>query len=478
MSLYYYYINNKYIDLNYDLGLFVQEISLKNKRASIHNDREEIRRKLAMVSSSSSSSSFTEQNQDNLISDYLRRPSATKNNLIGQNLQICFMNELADDLIDETLPEPLDQVENETSNNMVNSTSSFSLQSINSNDSCDTILSQLQNETKQALAKVPNEVRFKMQSELVNKKPSPIADIVGLPTYGLKRLERENIVDMNIGQLQVIVNDLCNQIEKINEDLKVLLIDRDDLYMQQDSILVDIEDITKRIKEYAQKCKNSKENGDLISGTTHQKTCPSNGISAKLKSFVCNNHQQAAIMNTSDTTNSISSQKSKLFHLGKQKKKLFETSGGNEQKKLKSTQNTQIPTNNTTTSPILLTNPILVVLTNQLEAKNPSDKVNLPFKNLIYKPNSVKNSPNVTVNAVAIVQTNASTNPTTLTSSTTIAQLCANINPAKNQSQQLHQLISQLIPQTMRLLEIYKNLPTTHLLSNSTTNCSNNSLSA
>ena len=42
---------------------------------------------------------------------------------------------------------------------------------------------------------------------------SPIADIVGLSTYGMKKLQREHIVDMNIGQLQVIVNDLCNQIE-------------------------------------------------------------------------------------------------------------------------------------------------------------------------------------------------------------------------------------------------------------------------
>jgi hypothetical protein len=53
-----------------------------------------------------------------------------------------------------------------------------------------------------------------MQADTINNaQPSPIADIVGLPTYGLKRLEREHIVDMNIGQLQVIVNDLCNQIE-------------------------------------------------------------------------------------------------------------------------------------------------------------------------------------------------------------------------------------------------------------------------
>ena len=43
-----------------------------------------------------------------------------------------------------------------------------------------------------------------------------IAIKVGLSTYGLKRLERQDIVDMNIGQLQVIVNDLCNQIESIN----------------------------------------------------------------------------------------------------------------------------------------------------------------------------------------------------------------------------------------------------------------------
>jgi uncharacterized membrane protein (Fun14 family) len=47
------------------------------------------------------------------------------------------------------------------------------------------------------------------------KVVSPIADIVGLATYGMKKLQREHIVDMNIGQLQVIVNDLCNQIESI-----------------------------------------------------------------------------------------------------------------------------------------------------------------------------------------------------------------------------------------------------------------------
>jgi len=56
-------------------------------------------------------------------------------------------------------------------------------------------------------------VREEEKAEI--KVASPIADIVGLSTYGMKKLQREYIVDMNIGQLQVIVNDLCNQIESM-----------------------------------------------------------------------------------------------------------------------------------------------------------------------------------------------------------------------------------------------------------------------
>ena len=68
--------------------------------------------------------------------------------------------------------------------------------------------------------------------------------------------------DMNIGQLQVIVNDLHSQIEgkrinarrneckndlisAHNEELVKLLMERDSLSMEQDSVLVDIEDLTK-----------------------------------------------------------------------------------------------------------------------------------------------------------------------------------------------------------------------------------------
>jgi TolA-binding protein len=265
------------------------EIDKQNKRTNFNSDRDEVRRKLAIVSSSSSSSSFNDQNlNEPAISDYLRKNTLPKSYL-GQNLQICFMNETNEESDFDYSSSNKQENNNEmlssntsyleTSNakskgisvNMPNSLSSFSVLSFNSNESSDALMSHyinLQNEIKQTLSQVDSQVKLKMQADKINNtKPSPIADIVGLPTYGLKRLQRENIVDMNIGQLQVIVNDLCNQIEKINEELKKLLIERDDLYMQQDSILVDIEDVTKRIQEYSQNKSNQAKTASSSSDT-------------------------------------------------------------------------------------------------------------------------------------------------------------------------------------------------------------------
>lgn len=50
---------------------------------------------------------------------------------------------------------------------------------------------------------------------------------------------------MNIAQLQIIANELHTKIEMLNEKLVRYLIGRDDLHMEQDSMLVDIEDLTR-----------------------------------------------------------------------------------------------------------------------------------------------------------------------------------------------------------------------------------------
>lgn len=69
---------------------------------------------------------------------------------------------------------------------------------------------------------------------------------VGVPLPQQKRrVSRQTLTDLNVAQLQVIVNDLHSQIESFNTNLVQLLMDRDDLHMGQDAMLVDIEDLTR-----------------------------------------------------------------------------------------------------------------------------------------------------------------------------------------------------------------------------------------
>jgi hypothetical protein len=81
-----------------------------------------------------------------------------------------------------------------------------------------------------------------------------------------RRVSRQLLTDLNVTQLQVVANDLHSLIEStsfvkislydtkavtifaflgLNEALVQLLMDRDDLHMEQDSHLVDIEDLNR-----------------------------------------------------------------------------------------------------------------------------------------------------------------------------------------------------------------------------------------
>ena len=59
--------------------------------------------------------------------------------------------------------------------------------------------------------------RMQLEVEKQSKKKSPIADMVGIPSLGVGgrrlRLDHSKLKEMNIGQLQVLVNDLHSQIE-------------------------------------------------------------------------------------------------------------------------------------------------------------------------------------------------------------------------------------------------------------------------
>ncbi|XP_050045083.1 uncharacterized protein Schip1 isoform X1 [Dermacentor andersoni] len=132
---------------------------------------------------------------------------------------------------------------------------------------------RLQAEARAALAQAKEMARMQMEVERQQKKKSPIADIVGISFPDSRhRLSRQMLNDMNVAQLQVIVNDLHSQIESHNEDLVKFLLERDDLHMEQDSMLVDIEDMTRYL---GAKNMSASRDGSSMSLSQPAKTIPS-----------------------------------------------------------------------------------------------------------------------------------------------------------------------------------------------------------
>lgn len=110
-------------------------------------------------------------------------------------------------------------------------------------------LYQIRLEARQRLKKAKEEAREAMNREQREQQRSIIAELnqqFGVKTAS-RRLTRHMLTDMNRGQLQVILNYLLSRIQELNEKLVKDLMVRDELVMEQDSLLTDIEDITKGI---------------------------------------------------------------------------------------------------------------------------------------------------------------------------------------------------------------------------------------
>merc|ERR1712228_904208 len=99
-----------------------------------------------------------------------------------------------------------------------------------------------------------------IEIEKMSRKKSPMEEIMSFhginvadPSRKLTKTVMER--DMNLAQLQVIFNDLRTQVDNYSQELVRLLEERDDLHMEQDSMLVDIDDLTRRLKDMAEKSK-------------------------------------------------------------------------------------------------------------------------------------------------------------------------------------------------------------------------------
>ncbi|CAG2246221.1 IQCJ-SCHIP1 readthrough transcript protein,Schwannomin-interacting protein 1 [Mytilus edulis] len=215
------------------------------------NDREEIRRKLAMGPV-----------EDDFESEMFKKPGFSSKLQTGMNLQICFMNESQGDKDETTVSLPdVVPVISETKSDAKSTEDNKG--AINDRDE-DFFKKQarLQQEAKIALAQASTMAHMQVEVEKQKKKKSPVADIIGMPFSNHHRYGK-SVYEMNVGQLQTLVNDLHTQIENLNEDLVKLLMERDDLHMMQDSKLVDIEDLTRRAEEKAYRINNKPQKEKL-----------------------------------------------------------------------------------------------------------------------------------------------------------------------------------------------------------------------
>ncbi|XP_022093890.1 uncharacterized protein LOC110981038 isoform X3 [Acanthaster planci] len=255
------------------------------------NSRQAILRKLAMGTDDEAEGDIYGKGKDKLSA---RLQS-------GMNLQICFVNEPADGSSDleedsprilaaEAEPEieksrkgalhvtsrfgrvagagrlgggPGIRLSRESSNT---STSSAKTPSVTFQDAEDfeTQQARLQDEARVALARAEPLARMQMELERQQRKKSPVTELAGVSgmtdicdrLHG-KKLTQRALKNMSLSKLQFVVNDLHSQIESLNEELVQLLIRRDELQMEQDSKLIDIEDLTRWIRMNMQQNNNN-----------------------------------------------------------------------------------------------------------------------------------------------------------------------------------------------------------------------------
>ncbi|XP_035712539.1 schwannomin-interacting protein 1 isoform X4 [Folsomia candida] len=204
--------------------------------------------------------------------------NGTTGSAISNNLQVCFMNETASDDEDhhqqpQSLP-CFDLRKTSTASTTSHSSSHsfrpapprflkpsplFWGEEDQDEDEVDDFFSKqakLQVEARQSLVHAKELAKLQLTQERTLRSKSPVQIMVAeslgktgagsvLPTPLPHRVTKSILAGLNLTQLALIVNDFHSHIEKLNEDLVSMLVERDDLNMEQDSMLVDIEDLSR-----------------------------------------------------------------------------------------------------------------------------------------------------------------------------------------------------------------------------------------
>ncbi|XP_072180631.1 uncharacterized protein [Diadema setosum] len=254
-----------------------EEEQQQSAKQTQKNSRQEILRKLAMGADEEAEGDIYGKGRDKL--------SARLQG--GMNLQICFVNENLEEsdedegskaaaamaAVTANIPGPIignrDSrllFSRECSASSTGSVASPKAPSVTFEDIEDfeSKKAQLQEEARIAWAKAEPLAKLQMELERQQRKNSPtseLAQVSGLgdfPTSLLgKRFQYKALSRMSISKLQIIVNDLHSQIERLNEELVQCLLARDSYKREQESRLIDIEDLNRWIRMNLQQNNNS-----------------------------------------------------------------------------------------------------------------------------------------------------------------------------------------------------------------------------
>ena len=210
-------------------------------RSTSLSSREDIRKKLA---------SFGEE--ETIPEEEDEEPG--KNN----NLEICFINETASDEEGEVMVNPLEPLSDEEDVSSLQSISNQNFVHLSKSNG-DRFKSDINFENAedeefeekkhniQATAKVAlSQCKQVAKRQLAVEKQKRINDDPLKKLLGVSSIDinQDLLSGYNINILQVILNDFREKIEQHNTELVNLLIQKDELETEQDSMLIDIEDIS------------------------------------------------------------------------------------------------------------------------------------------------------------------------------------------------------------------------------------------
>uniref|UniRef100_A0A023F2E1 Putative rho-associated protein kinase 1 n=1 Tax=Triatoma infestans TaxID=30076 RepID=A0A023F2E1_TRIIF len=240
----------------------IRVITIDDNSNNRRNDREEIRRRLATGCDSDEYYGSGDKPG--------KKPSLQARLQSGMNLQICFMNETSSDTESPSSESPSPSTANITA---VKS----KLPTPDPPKGLNFSQWVLKQREPQILTADPTAVRLphhQIQAVAQNKEPVLPLIVRSLNRVGVtlpegrRRVTRQILTNMNVAQLQVIVNDLHTHIEQLNEGLMSLLMERDELHMSQDSMLVDIEDITRFLSAKESYLKEDTARNNNVATTT------------------------------------------------------------------------------------------------------------------------------------------------------------------------------------------------------------------